>query len=70
MASGPSGYKRGKPYTWLVNHLLDGLGQVSPRSYCEAVRHAAELTPTETPTALHFKAIQAGHHRVQQNHIG
>ncbi len=60
MASGPSGYKRGKPYTWLVNHLLDGLGQVSPRSYCEAVRHAAELTPTETPTALHFKAIQAG----------
>lgn len=60
MASGPSGYKRGKPYTWLVNHLLDGLGQVSPRSYCEAVRHAAEHTPTDTPTALHFRAIQAG----------
>lgn len=60
MASGPSGYKRGKPYTWLVNHLLDGLGQVSPRSYCEAVRHAAEHTPAETPTALHFRAIQAG----------
>jgi hypothetical protein len=60
MASGPSGYKRGKPYTWLVNHLLDGLGQVSPRSYCEAVRHAAEHTPADTPTALHFRAIQAG----------
>ena len=60
MGSGPSGYKRGKPYTWLVNHLLDGLGQVSPRSYCEAIRHAAEHTPAETPTALHFKAIQAG----------
>lgn len=60
MASGPSGYKRGKPYTWLVNHLVDGLGQVSPRSYCEAVRHAAEHTPAETPTALHFRAIQAG----------
>ena len=60
MASGPSGYKRGKPYTWLVNHLLDGLGQVSPRSYCEAVRRAAETTPADTPTALHFRAIQAG----------
>ena len=60
MASGPSGYKRGKPYTWLVNHLVDGLGQVSPRSYCEAVRHAAEHTPAETSTALHFRAIQAG----------
>jgi hypothetical protein len=60
MASGPSGYKRGKPYTWLVNHLLDGLGQVSPRSYCEAVRHAAEHTPADTPTVLHFRAIQAG----------
>lgn len=60
MASGPSGYKRGKPYTWLVNHLVDGLGQVSPRSYCEAVRHAAQLTPAEAQTALHFRAIQAG----------
>ena len=60
MASGPSGYKRGKPYTWLVNHLLDGLGQVSPRSYCAAVRHAAEHTPADAPTALHFRAIQAG----------
>lgn len=60
MASGPSGYKRGKPYTWLVNHLLDGLGQVSPRSCCAAVRHAAEHTPADATTALHFRAIQAG----------
>ena len=60
MASGPSGYKRGRPYTWLVNHLVDGLGQVSPRSCCEAVRHAAQLTSADTPTALHFRAIQAG----------
>lgn len=60
MASGPSGYKRGKPYTWLVNHLVDGLGQVSPRSYSEAVRHAAQHTPAEAQTALHFRAIQAG----------
>lgn len=60
MASGPSGYKRGKPYTWLVNHLVDGLGQVSPRSYSEAVRYAAQHTPADAQTALHFRAIQAG----------
>lgn len=60
MAAGPSGYKRGKPYTWLVNHLVDGLGQVSPRSYSEAVRHAAQHTPADAQTALHFRAIQAG----------
>ncbi len=60
MASGPSGYKRGKPYTWLVNHLLDGLGQVSPRSYSEAIRHAAQHTPSDAQTALHFRAIQVG----------
>lgn len=60
MASGPSGYKRGKPYTWLVNHLVDGLGQVSPRSFSESVRRAAQLTSAETQTALHFRAIQSG----------
>lgn len=60
MASGPSGYKRGKPYSWLVNHLLDGLGQVSPRSYSAAVRQAAEHTPLDYPLALHFRAIGAG----------
>lgn len=60
MASGPSGYKRGKPYTWLVNHLVDGLGQVSPRSYSEAIRHAAQNTPVDSQFALHFRAIQSG----------
>ena len=60
LASGPSGYKRGKPYTWLVNHLVDGLGQFSPRSFSEAVRHAAQNTSAETQTALHFRAIQSG----------
>lgn len=66
MATGPSGYKRGKPYTWLVNHLLDGLGQVSPRSCCAAVRYAAEDTPGDHPLALHFRAIQAGVRRASE----
>lgn len=62
MASGASGHKRGFPYTWLPNHLLDGREQVSPRSYAAALRHAASVEdmPTEWPYALHYKAIQQG----------
>lgn len=61
MASGPSGHKRGFPYTWLPNHLLDGREQVSPRSYCAALRHAAMLdVPEEWLYPLYYKAIQTG----------
>lgn len=61
MASGPSGHKRGFPYTWLVNHLLDGREQVSPRSFCAALRHAATHdNPDEWPYPIHYRAIQSG----------
>ncbi|HNN98226.1 MAG TPA: hypothetical protein PKI03_38440 [Pseudomonadota bacterium] len=60
MASGPSGYKRGKPYTWLVNHLQDGLDQVSPRSFFAAIRQAADETSDATGLPLDYKAIQSG----------
>ena len=61
MAGGPSGHKRGFPYTWLPNHLLDGRDQVSPRSYCAALRHAVRLeSPEDWPYPLHYKAIQTG----------
>lgn len=60
MAAGPSGFKRGKPYTWLVNHLQDGLDQVSPRSFFAAVRQAADETPAEHPLPLSYNAIHAG----------
>ncbi len=61
MASGSSGHKRGFPYTWLSNHLLDGREQVSPRSYCAALRHAASIeNPEEWSYPLHYKAIQSG----------
>ncbi|MBI5592257.1 MAG: hypothetical protein HY881_17465 [Deltaproteobacteria bacterium] len=61
MASGPSGHKRGFPYTWLVSHLLDGREQVSPRSFCAALRHAAvHDNPDDWPFPLHYKGIQSG----------
>jgi hypothetical protein len=60
MGSGP---KRGAPYTWLPNHLIDGRDQVSPRSFAAALRYAVENDQPHTdtwPWALHYKAIQAG----------
>ncbi len=60
MGSGP---KRGAPYTWLPNHLIDGRDQVSPRSFVAALRSAVENDHQHTdgwPFALHYKAIQAG----------
>ncbi len=61
MASGPSGHKRGFPYTWLPNHLLDGRDQVSPRSFCAALWHAAATEPPEQwEYAIDYKSIQTG----------
>jgi hypothetical protein len=60
MGSGP---KRGAPYTWLPNHLIDGRDQVSPRSFAAALRFAVENDQPHTdtwPWALHYRAIQAG----------
>lgn len=56
------GSRRGFPYTWLPNHLIDGRDQVSPRSFVAALRHAVQKddTPADWPYALHYKAIQAG----------
>lgn len=63
MSSSPTGLKRGKPYKWVVNHLQDGRDQVSPRTFCEALRRAAAGTMSDMPMhplPLHHGAIQAG----------
>ena len=61
MAAGPSGHKRGFPYTWLPNHLVDSRDQVSPRSFFAALRSAlSKAQQPNWPYALDFKAIQAG----------
>lgn len=55
--------RRGRTYDWLPNHLMDGNGQVSPRSFLEALSTAAETTRTKHPTherALNHEAIRAG----------
>ena len=61
MASGASGHKRGFPYTWLPNHLLDGKSQVSPRSFCAALRSASRQDALKDwGYPLDYKAIQVG----------
>ncbi|MCX5036859.1 MULTISPECIES: hypothetical protein [Streptomyces] len=56
-------YRKGKPYTWLPNHLMDGKGKTSPRSFLQALATAAEATRSANPAhdrALHHEAIRAG----------
>ncbi|MET7643942.1 hypothetical protein ABZS83_09910 [Streptomyces sp. NPDC005426] len=56
-------FRKGRPYTWLPNHLMDGREQVSPRSFLHALSTAAEATRSERPSherALHHEAIRKG----------
>ncbi|MBK6725899.1 MAG: hypothetical protein IPG63_01355 [Xanthomonadales bacterium] len=55
-----SSTKRGKPYTWLVNHLQDGLNQVSPRSFYAALGKAAAQTADNHELPLDYRGIQHG----------
>ena len=55
--------RRGFPYTWIPNHLADANGRVSPRSFLEALRKAAEHTAERYPNhrhALHYESIKQG----------
>ena len=55
--------RRGFPYTWIPNHLGDAGGTVSPRSFIEALRTAAEDTAARYPDhdyALHYEAVKRG----------
>jgi hypothetical protein len=61
MGTGPNAHKRGFPYTWLPNHLVDSRDQVSPRSFFAALRFAAlSDAPPNWEFAVHYKAIQTG----------
>lgn len=56
-------HRKGITYTWLPNHLTDGIGQVSPRSFLAALRKATEITAQTHAThdfALHWDGIRRG----------
>jgi hypothetical protein len=56
-------FRKGRPYTWLPNHLMDGREQVSPRSFLQALATAASDTRATRPShdrALHHESIRKG----------
>lgn len=54
--------RRGVPYIWIVNHLADGRGQTSPRSFLEAIKKAAEDSQRygDYPLAIHYESLKRG----------
>ncbi len=53
--------RRGFPYSWLTSHLGDARGQVSPRSFLAALRHAAQDEPRAGQEyLLHYESIKRG----------
>ncbi|MFA7240667.1 MAG: hypothetical protein WC091_11175 [Sulfuricellaceae bacterium] len=52
--------RRGKTYTWVHNHLADAFGLVSPRSFLEAFRAAAERGDQVINKVLDPKGLQYG----------
>ena len=55
--------RRGIPYTWIVNHLADARGRVSPRTFLTAVREAAEDSSQryeDSTFPLHYESIKRG----------
>ncbi|MBP0458321.1 hypothetical protein [Streptomyces montanisoli] len=53
--------RKGHTYTWLPNHLQDGLGRISPRTLLSTLRKAAERTDSADathPLPLYYEAIR------------
>jgi hypothetical protein len=56
-------HRKGITYTWLPNHLMDGIGQTSPRSFLRALTRANDETSnvfSEHEYALHYDGIRRG----------
>lgn len=56
-------HRRGVPYSWVVGHLADGNGRVSPRSFIAGIRAAAQHSDERYPDhnfALHYEGIKTG----------
>lgn len=65
-------HRRGRTYTWLPNHLMDGIGGISPRSFLTAVSAAADYTAAnirEHDHALHWDGIRNGVQRASVTRV-
>lgn len=54
------GHKKGKTYDWPLNHLSDGLDEVTPRSFLALMIHAAKHLPPPENTVLSAEGIRHG----------
>ncbi|MDG9685964.1 hypothetical protein QC334_25075 [Streptomyces sp. DH18] len=66
-------YRKGNTYTWLPNHLMDGVEEVSPRSFLAALSEAVEVTRGtyaghEFP--LHHEGIRRGVQQASTTRVG
>lgn len=56
-------YRKGNTYTWLPNHLMDGMDLVSPRSFLAALQTAVEVTMSSYRSyefPLHHEGLRRG----------
>ncbi|MET2716094.1 hypothetical protein ABXV03_10215 [Streptomyces harbinensis] len=61
--------RKGHTFTWVPNHLQDGKGRVSPRTWLLALRTAADLTAERyatQPHPLHYEAIRESLHEASR----
>lgn len=52
--------KKGRTYDWPLNHLADGHGEVTPRSFLTLIISAARKAPVMSSQALNAESIRAG----------
>ncbi|RZF04450.1 hypothetical protein [Streptomyces sp. SCA2-2] len=65
-------YRKGITYTWLPNHLMDGVEQVSPRSFLNALNMAVDETRgkyASHPYAIHHEGMRRGVQEASQTRV-
>ncbi|KAA6211256.1 hypothetical protein [Streptomyces filamentosus] len=66
-------FRKGITYTWLPNHLMDGVEQVSPRSFLNALGMAVNETRGDYaahPYAIHHEGIRRGVQSASRTRVG
>lgn len=67
-----SNFRKGHTFTWLPNHLMDGVEQVSPRSFLSALQKALSETRDQYAGhefALHHEGIRRGVQRASETRV-
>ena len=55
-----SDHRRGRTYTWVVDHLADAIGETTPRSFLIALQRAASTKNRPKGTAIDYLGIREG----------